>query len=73
MINSKMNFEAPDFLNFEQNEEAPDYLTSLGPKCGRHIRTRKNHILLSRLFQVLFFSSILNGWFNLDFNVTNLE
>ena len=56
-------------------EEAPNYLINFVPKCETNTRTRNNSIptfnCRNKLFQVLFFPSTLNDWFNLDLNIRN--
>ena len=58
-------------------EEAPNFLIKLIPENKQTNKTRNNHIpnynCSTDCFKFSFFSSTLNGWFNLDDNIRNSE
>ena len=61
-------------------EKTFNYLINLVPKCEPTIRTRNSSIPTFTLtncrtdyLKYSFFSSTLNGWFNLDLNIRNSE
>ena len=58
-------------------EKAPNYLINLVQRCETNIRTRNNSITTftcrKNCFKYSLFPSTLNGWFNLDLNIRNLD